>query len=76
MSAWQPIETAPRDRVVLLYGPLVQATDLHPKGAIRVTGFWCEIDGWSLVSTTWTGPFIKPTHWAELPDAPTNTRQP
>lgn len=71
MSAWSPANTAPKDRPVLLYGKLTQATPERPQGAIRVVGYWDEIDGaWALTSTTWAGPFFKPTHWAELPAVP------
>jgi len=69
-AAWQPIETAPQDDVLLLYGTLRQPglTGEHPRGAIRAVGYWDEIDqAWALSDTTWDGPFFNPTHWMPCP---------
>lgn len=70
-SEWQPIETAPRDRLIMLYGLL----DPHPDDRFmyggldrptRVTGYWDEIDeAWCPNGSTSNGPWFKPTHWAE-----------
>jgi hypothetical protein len=76
VSEWQPIETAPKDCVSLLYGdldPHPSDRHLHPRvlGPMRVTGYWDSIDdAWSIVGSTWTGPWFKPTHWMPLPDPP------
>ena len=75
-SQWQPIETAPKDAVVLLFGLLVpHADDRHLHSALdqpkRFTGYWDEIDdAWCPVGSTWTGPWIEPTHWMPLPGPP------
>lgn len=61
LGGWRPIETAPRDRQILLYIP--------GKGAIE--GWWFsspkEIDdGWETIVGFWGDP----TGWTELPDEP------
>lgn len=76
MSDWQPIETAPKDDLILLYGLL----DPHPNERqlysgldrpTRVTAYWDSIDeAWSPMGGTWTGPWFKPTHWMPLPSPP------
>ena len=73
---WQPIETAPRDRLILLFGLL----DPHPDdrelyGSLdrptRVAGSWCELDeAWCPMGATWTGPWFKPSYWMPLPPPP------
>ena len=71
---WQPIETAPKNEVILLYGEIDPHPDdeqLHSKGARRVAGYWDQIDeAWSSTTSTWAGPWIKPTHWMPLPPPP------
>lgn len=73
---WQPIETAPKDKLILLFGLL----DPHPEdiglhGNLdrpgRYTGYWCQLDeAWSVAGGTWLGPWVNPTHWMPLPDPP------
>ncbi|HAC01577.1 MAG TPA: hypothetical protein DCF67_08925 [Brevundimonas sp.] len=73
---WRPIETAPRDAVIMLFGLL----DPHPSDREahaqldrpkRFTGYWDEVDeAWCPVGSTWEGPWIIPTHWLPLPPAP------
>ena len=64
MSDWQPIETAPKDRDVLVFaGPTHLGTD----GRIIV--------GYSLSGTRWwSKPGLysiqRPTHWMPLPAVP------
>jgi hypothetical protein len=69
MSQWQSIDTAPKGKVVLLWGP----TDISDNGTITnwkmETGYWIR-DGW-----IWDGrslrPYdVKPTHWMPLPEPP------
>jgi len=75
-SAWQDISTAPRNRVIMLYGPLDVLPDRRQlygdiSESVRATGYWDAIDGaWSLVGGTWEGPWIKATRWQEAPEAP------
>lgn len=73
---WQPIETAPRDDVVLLFGRL---DPLRLQGVkygsletpFRAAGYWGDIDGaWCTVGSTWEGPWMLPTHWMPLPPPP------
>jgi hypothetical protein len=74
MSEWQPIETVPKDVHVLLYGEQIGKSDrdlVGWDGAIVASGYWDGIDGsWCVTGSTWRGPFMNPTHWQPLPDAP------
>ena len=73
MSEWMPIETAPKDHAILVYGkaqdtqnPLVRFTKAGVYSA-----YWDEIDdSFCLSGASWVGPFIKPTHWMPLPEPP------
>lgn len=68
MNEWQPIETAPKMRTILLWA----LTDTETGNWKMETGFWhTGYDNW-----TWEGRQIKsydhqPTHWQPLPDPPT-----
>ncbi len=71
MAGWQSIDTAPGDRVLLLYGRVHDVSPEHPQGSIRVTGYWDVGDGvWHLVTPGWDGPTFEPTHWMEIPGPP------
>jgi hypothetical protein len=62
VSEWQPIETAPRDRLLLLAcadWPFIRARDKPIP--VKVGGWWSE--GWNVFGASW-----KPTHWMPLPD--------
>ena len=75
---WRPIETAPKDAFIMLYGKLRP----HPNHVQRygnldrptlVTAYWDEIDdAWSPMGSTCTGPWFEPTHWKPLPEPPAN----
>jgi hypothetical protein len=72
---WQPIETAPRDGVILLYGeirPHPADKQLFIAGQkVRAAGYWDFVDeAWSPTTSPWTGPWLEPTHWHPIPDAP------
>lgn len=73
---WQPIETAPRDELILLYGKLEPHPDnrqLYGRLELPtiVTAYWCEIDeAWCPMGSTWVGPWFSPTHWRPLPTPP------
>ena len=72
MGEWQPIATAPHQKVILLWAE----TSFDPPNWKMATGYcrpaydppheleWIW-DGWRLKS--WD---IKPTHWCSLPDPP------
>jgi hypothetical protein len=69
---WQPIETAPKGRVILLFAVTARDTAGNVKNwkmASGSTPFAGEVewtwDGYRL--RTWD---IPPTHWMPLPDAP------
>jgi hypothetical protein len=55
---WQPIETAPRDDLLLGYA----------EGMMRLV-MW-ENGGWLQVGATIEQGWFKPTHWMPLPDPP------
>jgi hypothetical protein len=67
---WQPIETAPKDREILLYGG-----DIHE-------GFWDELDfnefsgtpimGWNFGTADIDPTNFEPTHWMPLPRPPSD----
>lgn len=67
MSNWMPIETVPKQHVVLLYA----LTDTETGNYKMETGFWSE--GHS--AWVWEGRALKPydtqpTHWMPLPPPP------
>jgi len=72
--AWQPIETAPKDRVVLLYRPTAFAW------ALVATGMWCAQEThkrprpywklWPIAGNQWDARAWEPTHWMPLPEPP------
>lgn len=74
MNDWQPIETAPRDRMILLYRPKAALwgrvtpgkydSDTHAKRPRPFWAIWFRIGG---VTEARQWP---PTHWMPLPDAP------
>lgn len=68
MTDWQPIETAPRDKIILLWGAIRRAPpELSLPDAVPVTGYWDEIDGaWCCLTATWTGPFVNARLWAPI----------
>lgn len=76
MADWKPIETAPKDSVLLGYGLLDPHPDdvgLHARldQPRRAVMYWDEIDdAWCPVGATWLGPWFQPTHWMFLPDPP------
>ena len=70
-NEWQPIESAPRDAHILLYGPMEPHDQLGSRGPMIFSGYWDVIDSaWCSTGSTWTGPFYTPTHWMPLPAEP------
>jgi hypothetical protein len=75
MDKWQPIETAPKDRDILIACPSIPSP--HPKVVI---GGW-EPDAhkknarpyWSHSGPMYFARKHQPTHWMPLPDLPDGT---
>jgi hypothetical protein len=64
---WQPIETAPKDRLVFLWGRYWS----DGQGFMRepMTGLWNERNNrWECAWIGWFG--VRPSHWMPLPAAP------
>ena len=85
MTDWQPIETAPRDKVLLgyaqtsdcgpVFGPMELVERLHPDGILR-SEWEFDLGGFSYEENTavryWSmGDYII-THWMPLPPMPAN----
>ena len=71
MTAWQPIETAPKMKNILMWA----ATDISDFGEIRnwkiATGYWSTgHDAWIWDGSALKTFDVKPTHWMPLPDPP------
>lgn len=69
---WLPIETAPKDEPVLLFGMTVPGSKMvRFKKPVVFSGYWSDIDGiWCAHGSHWNGPFFEPTHWMPLPEPP------
>jgi hypothetical protein len=77
MSEWQPIETAPKDKIVLLFRPTAFEWGSVAPGKYNVDFFakrpkpfweiWLKIGG-TVESRLW-----EPTHWMPLPAPPKET---
>ncbi len=68
---WKPIESAPKDRRILLFGQMRPVEGLRMKGPEVFTGYYDEIDSaWCGSGATASGPWYDPTHWMELPSPP------
>ena len=70
---WQPIETAPQNRAVLIYGNAgmdvcIYDSDLFGQGS----GGWYAFSATDDHTLNLTQNF--PTHWAELPDPPERSK--
>lgn len=68
MAEWQPIETAPRDRDILVF-----CLDDEPQ---VVVAYWFEVPewaGWMYADDALSGlqpEGCEPTHWQPLPEPP------
>ena len=65
MSTWQPIETAPKDRLILI------CSKFESRLIIEVA-IWTETKkrmGFSGFVAQFSGP-VEPTHWMPLPEPP------
>lgn len=71
MRDWQPIDTAPKDKHILLFGMQRPMPQLYAKIPQVFSGYWDNIDeAWCSDGSTWEGPFYDPTHWMPLPEPP------
>ena len=76
MGDWQPIETAPKDQNILVFGEpedliLNGDTLVHFRAPLVCAAHWDDIDSsFCLTGGSWLGPFIEPTHWMPLPEPP------
>lgn len=69
---WQPIETAPKDGTEVLLFTAIPPTGLlaYPEPQI-VSGYFDVVDDeWCATVANVFGPFVEPTHWMPLPEAP------
>lgn len=67
MSAWQPIETAPRDWTdVLVFAP---EQDGSNTGGVAMGWYDPEVQKW-FANDIWGTLTLYPTHWMPLPAAP------
>jgi len=71
MSEWQPIETAPKMKVLLLWA----ATDIAYNGVIlnwkMATGSWSSgHEAWIWDGRLLASYEVQPTHWMPLPEPP------
>ena len=64
VAAWQPIETAPFDQMILLHCP-----HTAPKTSV---GCCAEDCGWLIVEYDMMGSNCEPTHWMPIPKGPTD----
>lgn len=75
-QAWQGMDSAPKDELILLWGYLDPIPDqrelyVYLERPTRVAGYWEDIDqSWAVMGSTWEGPFFNPTHWMPLPPPP------
>lgn len=76
MGEWRSIETAPKDRFLLLYGridPSIPFEGLVWRKPSVFSGAWDHIDAqWVPSGGTWLGPFMDATHWQPLPEPPSS----
>jgi nitrogen fixation protein FixH len=74
-SAWQPIETAPNDKIILLYRPTATADWMRvtigkhedQRYAVNPRPYWGL---WIKVGSTTEARMHTPTHWMPLPEPP------
>ncbi len=64
MNKWQPIETAPKDDILLGYYPDSQETAACPLYQVCC---W-DLDKW--IGDTGVSEDFQPTHWMPLPGSP------
>ena len=63
-SAWQPIDTAPSNVPVLVFGYR------HGRPVVHIAQKQPDVDVDGAERTAWTGCRFEPTHWMPLPEPP------
>lgn len=70
-QVWQPIETAPRDKTILVFGQPTDVEGVRFSMPFVCTAYWDDIDSsFCLTGASWLGPFIRPKFWMPLPKPP------
>jgi hypothetical protein len=64
-TAWQPIETAPKDGTRILVCQRMVRGEMVFR-SVRITHWWFSFGRWNMTRGT-------PTHWMPLPDPPEPT---
>ena len=69
-NTWQPIETAPKDDLILV-SFYYKYTDELTKSHMKIT-YWSDSEkGWDGMAQSIRTGVINPTHWMPLPKPPT-----
>jgi hypothetical protein len=72
MQEWQPIETAPKDCPILIYGTWDSelSCELPKEDPDIFMAEYCE-GAWSIIGGAYYSTFVyRPTHWMPLPEPP------
>lgn len=71
---WRPISEAPRDGTpILVFGQPEKHPHLNSwfERPVCIAAYWCAIDdAFCIMGGDWLGPFVNPTHFMPLPEAP------
>lgn len=76
MGEWQPIDTAPVDKVILVYGyddyekRVIIATAYNTRGIAPAGNHYSRWDSFGCYSWEEEELACNPTHWMPLPEAP------
>lgn len=72
-GGWMPIDSAPKDGPILLYGITApEERMVRYKSRVVFSGYWSHPDeNWCAHGSHWDGPFFDVTHWKPLDDPPT-----
>lgn len=68
-SNWQPIETAPKDNLLLFYWLGVQGDEVPYKVQIAIGTIYSE-SGKLWIMNSYDNEKVWPTHWMALPNMP------
>jgi len=62
-----PMNTAHKDRLILIYGMLKSMADKPLSSNVWHVGYWDNVDhAWCVTGATWLGPWIEAIGWAPL----------